>query len=352
MYETTRRIIRQRIESLIGDGVTGALTSAASTTSITDTARVENTDFWRGADFYLYSTTSSLNEGVARRVTAQTNAGAFTVAAFPAAPSAADSYELVFKFTLAQYNAAIDEAVRRCQGLHWIPWQWDGMVIAANTYDYELPLEEEQTITVDAGGTTTTLVDAALTQANDYWNGSRVVARTGTAGNLGAVREVTDFASATDTLTLPLALPAAPVAGDTYRLSKYLPDRIYAVEYMATGALTPVMLSDRDWQIVWRGRPMIRFMPGSVPPLASTVRLWGLREPKIPTHDMDPIECPDDAVVNYAYYQILRSRPRKADYKLDDDEALKKEAYAAYVSALSKGRYHPEYLATSKKVRP
>ena len=351
MYETTRRAIRQRVETLIGDGEQGTLTSAASATAMTDTARVENTDFWRGADLYLYNTTSALNEGIARRVTAQTSAGAFTTGAFPATPTAGDSYELVFKFTLAQYNAAIDEAIRRSQGLHWVPWQYDGLVIAASTYDYDLPVEEEQTITVDAGGTTTTLIDAALTQAADYWNGSRVVGRSGTAGNLGQVREVTAFSATLDTLTLGTALPSTPAAGDTFRLSKYLPERIYFVEYLPSGATSPIAMADRDWQIVWRGRPVIRFLPGHVPPVSSTVRIYGLREPKVPVHDLDPIEVPDNFAVNFAYWQMLRSRPRKADYKLDADDELKKEAFATAMSDLNRGRYHPEYLAVSKKVR-
>lgn len=74
--------------------------------------------------------------------------------------------------------------------------------------------------TADAGGSTTTLVDAALTEADDYWNGALCVFEddTTTAALQGHVAHVKDFDAATDTLTFWSTLPAAVAAGDTYRL--------------------------------------------------------------------------------------------------------------------------------------
>lgn len=74
--------------------------------------------------------------------------------------------------------------------------------------------------TADAGGSTTTVVDAALTEADDYWNGAllRWEDDTTTAALQGTTHHVTDFDAATDTLTVAEEMPGTPVAGDTYRL--------------------------------------------------------------------------------------------------------------------------------------
>ena len=70
--------------------------------------------------------------------------------------------------------------------------------------------------TVDSG-TTTTLVDAELTQADAYWNLARLII-TDTTDDLapkGEHRVVTSFVASTDTLNFA-AMTAAPGAGDTY----------------------------------------------------------------------------------------------------------------------------------------
>ena len=67
-------------------------------------------------------------------------------------------------------------------------------------------MEEGIRLTADSG-TTTTLVDAGLTQADDYWNGSLLVFRTGT--NSGRTAIVTDFDAASDTITFTPAVPDA-----------------------------------------------------------------------------------------------------------------------------------------------
>jgi uncharacterized phage protein (TIGR02218 family) len=67
-------------------------------------------------------------------------------------------------------------------------------------------------------GTTTTLVDAALTEADDYWRYGTVEFTSG--DNDGEIRTVTDFVASTDTVTLSYALPHAVVAGDGYTIKK------------------------------------------------------------------------------------------------------------------------------------
>jgi len=80
--------------------------------------------------------------------------------------------------------------------------------------------------TADAGSTTT-LDDAVLTQANDYWNHARLHIVTTTDGNApkGETSVVTDFDAATDRLTFG-ELTVAVGAGDTYTVDfGTLPDR-------------------------------------------------------------------------------------------------------------------------------
>jgi hypothetical protein len=67
----------------------------------------------------------------------------------------------------------------------------------------------------EAGSNATTIVDASLTQADDFWNGYYVKAINGL--NAGLERLVTDFDSATDALTVA-AFPNAVAVGDVYLL--------------------------------------------------------------------------------------------------------------------------------------
>ena len=64
-------------------------------------------------------------------------------------------------------------------------------------------------------GSTTTLTDNALTQADDYWNHGRIEI---TKGGVTYYRKVADFAAATDTITLDVELPVAVDNTCTYRI--------------------------------------------------------------------------------------------------------------------------------------
>jgi len=79
------------------------------------------------------------------------------------------------------------------------------------------------------GGSKTTVVDtAALTQADDYWNGRRVYITSTTDGLApqGETRKVADFANSTWTLTVEMAFSTAVAAGDTYQIAIW-PDSVY-----------------------------------------------------------------------------------------------------------------------------
>ncbi len=73
------------------------------------------------------------------------------------------------------------------------------------------------------GGSTSTVVDTARTEADDYWNNCwlYVSDTTDDAAPKDEEALVSDFAAATDTLTLATPLAAAVGAGDTYELRRY-----------------------------------------------------------------------------------------------------------------------------------
>jgi len=80
----------------------------------------------------------------------------------------------------------------------------DGLASAATVLGLWLA---EGVQTVADSGTTTTLVDAVLTQADGYWKGALLVFRSGT--NAGRTAIITDFDAPTDTLTFAPAVPDA-----------------------------------------------------------------------------------------------------------------------------------------------
>jgi len=61
-----------------------------------------------------------------------------------------------------------------------------------------------------AAGTTTTMVCDALTETNDFWNGGYVTISDRTNSAYGETRAITDFDSASDTLTVDVAFSTAP----------------------------------------------------------------------------------------------------------------------------------------------
>jgi len=66
----------------------------------------------------------------------------------------------------------------------------------------------------EAGGDTNTLIDSALTEANDYWNGQILVMLSG--NNAGLARPIVDSVLATTSLEIRPAFPNAIAATDKY----------------------------------------------------------------------------------------------------------------------------------------
>jgi hypothetical protein len=70
--------------------------------------------------------------------------------------------------------------------------------------------------TSDAGGSTTTMVDAARTEADDIWTGAWILFTSGAVS--GQCRLITNFVAATDTITFAPAVSASIGAGFTYEI--------------------------------------------------------------------------------------------------------------------------------------
>ncbi len=81
-----------------------------------------------------------------------------------------------------------------------------------------LPIPNQLNQTIDAGSTTTEIIDAARTEVDDWWNDGLITFIDGE--NAGEERKVVDFIAATDKIILDFSLPKIPVAGDRYNIER------------------------------------------------------------------------------------------------------------------------------------
>lgn len=78
---------------------------------------------------------------------------------------------------------------------------------------------QQDTVTTGAGSTTT-LAATSLTETNDFWNGGYVTITDRTNKAYGETRAITDFDSASDTLTVDAAFSTAPGTGCYFRIAE------------------------------------------------------------------------------------------------------------------------------------
>ena len=133
--------------------------------------------------------------------------------------------------------------------------------------------------TADAGGSTVKIIDAALDQANDYWNGARLIIIETTDHNApeDEIAIITDFLAATDELQF-VALTAGVDAGDTYDVSfGTLEDETGSNDGRITWGHNPTGVAVSIGGMVSSGQPgigvTIEDIPSSVLPEA-TVSDW------------------------------------------------------------------------------
>ena len=100
-------------------------------------------------------------------------------------------------------------------------------------------------------GTTSTIVDAELTQANDYWLNYKVVMVTG--DSIGQEGTINDFDAASDTLTFTPAMTDAISAGDEYTL-KHEDRLVFQIWNATTRTLTSLSNVAGDvWNVLTSG---------------------------------------------------------------------------------------------------
>ena len=173
-------------------------TDSGSTTTIVDAERTEaDTDYWAGSAVLV---TSGPNVGQIRRISAFNAAtDTITVAnAFTQAMAVGNTYLILRASGMEAPGAGATDwtAAERNQMRHRLGI--DGTT-AAPAVTVHPSLRTLASGTSDSG-TTTTMVDAARTEADtDYWKGSWIAFTSGTL--LGQARLITAFNAATDTIT-------------------------------------------------------------------------------------------------------------------------------------------------------
>ena len=126
-------------------------------------------------------------------------------------PSEISRYDLTVPATIGKplnRKSLITAYQRMC------PWRFGGT--ECNTDGLANLAVLKASGTADSG-TTSTLVDAALTQSDDYWNYGEIEI---TKGTVTYYRKVKDFVAATDTITFDVELPVAIDATCTYTVFK------------------------------------------------------------------------------------------------------------------------------------
>jgi len=180
--ETLRGLLEKRFreESPILSGTVGTM---GSTTTLTDTSRTEDNDWFINWHIYLESATGTAPSGEERRV--KDFISASTIEVHPAFSSSAGNgydYELRQKARRLDYNDAINEAIRNAKGC-WFDYKRDTttVIICSDQLRYDLPTDVEEILRIDleqcdvpvsstaTSGTATTLVDSTKSWDTDEW---------------------------------------------------------------------------------------------------------------------------------------------------------------------------------------
>lgn len=131
----TRLNLRHELARMCNDLISGKADSGTTTTIVDDALTQTETDFCKGWDVYIYEGT---NIGAGAQATAFTPASDQITLA-PAFASVIDNtsrYELHHRFTVAEYNYAIDRALDLVREQLLVATHNAGTVLVANQYEY------------------------------------------------------------------------------------------------------------------------------------------------------------------------------------------------------------------------
>lgn len=135
---TSRLDLRHTVAQLLGDLWTGRNQALLGSNVLYDLNRTEPDDHWQGAYLYVYAGT---NRGDARRVT-HNSASAYTLTVsqnFSTSPQTDTYYELHQRFTVEEYNRAINLALWQSAQRGLRPVIDESLVQAGDQLEYTVP---------------------------------------------------------------------------------------------------------------------------------------------------------------------------------------------------------------------
>jgi len=317
----TRRTVRQKLLRYLGAGKTGTTSSAGAATqdSLVDSNRIEQEDYWVGAQFHL---TSGDIEGETSwgRSSLGTTGDIHVRPVFSVRVATSVTYEAYHKsgWEKEVFDDAIAAAIDWAKTRFLVPMFYEGTTLATSTYEYDLPFEHVIAATADSGSSTTVLTDASeLTQADDYWNGSvfLITADSGTAANVGEVRIVKDSDQSDTTITLDRALPGALTTTTAYRLIRYPFAYIHRVYYKESGGEwldLPGATKQDGWNVV-PGLYQRLTVDSNALVGANQLRIMGQRYAGVPAVERDLVEVDFHILRPYVEYWLRQERARSGE---------------------------------------
>ena len=205
----------QSLGQWLGVALINGVADSGTATTLVDSALTQVDDYWNGATIQFKSGTYGGFSAVVTDFVASTDTLTFA----PALPGSVttEQYVLIPGLGHSNVEAWKGDAVQASTG--GVPnvnmQEIDNNAVAADTLAAWLS-EGGGYKTASSTGTTTTLIDTSLTQADDHWNGALLVIFQGT--NEGSTAVVTDFVASSDTLTFTPAMPSAPDNTSVYTL--------------------------------------------------------------------------------------------------------------------------------------
>ena len=137
-FETvTRTTLRSLIADAMGDNLASGTATAGGATTITDSVELaaNSADLFKGAWVFINAGTGI---GQERYVSASTTGGQLTVPAWTTQPSTDSVYEVHRRKRVAEYNRAIDAALRSTRLMH-LNGKVDESTTLDTDYEYTLP---------------------------------------------------------------------------------------------------------------------------------------------------------------------------------------------------------------------
>ena len=338
----------------MGDGWEGTTTAAGSTTTTVDTSLlIQSNDFWNKS---IIVATGGTPKGEWKPISDfDSSTGTLTHTAFSAAIGSGNTYVVLRYNTYQGYirsiRSAHEYAGSRNRNLQ--PWFAIDQTFEQDTWEYNIPFRKRVTGTADTGSSTTLLTDSALTEANDFWIGARLVITAGP--NVGEVRTITDSSSSATTVTVDHAYSTALTTSSQFELIRFLPLWISRIEYQYDD-------SPLDWRIV--SPHMYEVGPGTYPVLTfnhpggarrrvdvvslyphshagegaprpvfsvnswvdKPMRMQGLRAPEWPQTDYSPIEISLGYLEAWVEFRLARGLSLRRDLDTMDNRGIAMEA--------------------------